>query len=127
MGLGLNEKFDALLADNDLTSTLPQGSGGRLPERVNATQTVKEGQICIENIHAVYETTGSSIADSFEGMGASTLVLSDEKHHIYSPGGDTTLKEWKEFIASPAYGFRYHVGLSGTCYVGAADSDVRAR
>ena len=50
-------------------------------------------------------------------MGASTLVLSDEAHHIYSPG-DVTLKKWKAFIASPAYGFRYHVGLSGTCYVG---------
>ena len=115
---GLNDKFDALLADNDLTATLPQGNGTRLPERVDATQTVKEGQICIENIHAVYETTGSSIADSFEGMGASTLVLSDEAHHIYSPGGDATLKKWKAFIASPVYGFRYHVGLSGTCYVG---------
>jgi type III restriction enzyme len=47
---GLNDKFDALLADNDLTATLPQGNGTRLPERVDATQTVKEGQICIENI-----------------------------------------------------------------------------
>ena len=45
-------------------------------------------------------------------------MLSDEAHHIYSPGGNATLKKWKEFIASPAYGFRYHVGLSGTCYVG---------
>jgi type III restriction enzyme len=114
---GLRDKFDSLLADTDLTALLPDGNGTRLPERVDATQTVKEGQICIENIHAVYERTGSSIADSFEGRGASTLVLSDEAHHIYSPG-DRKLRAWKEFIASPAYGFRYHVGLSGTCYIG---------
>lgn len=113
---GLIEKFDSLLADSDLTALLPASKGTRLPERVDATRTVKAGQICIENIHAVYETTGSSISDSFEGSGASTLVLSDEAHHIYSPG-DTKLKKWREFIASPTYGFRYHVGVSGTCYV----------
>ena len=114
---GLIQKFDELLADNDLTALLPATTGTRLPERVDATQTVHEGQICIENIHAVYETTGSSIKDSFEGFGASTLVLSDEAHHIHSPG-DAKLKRWKEFITSPGYSFRYHVGLSGTCYVG---------
>jgi type III restriction enzyme len=113
---GLIDKFDSLLADSDLTALLPSSKGTRLPERVDAAGTVKAGQICIENIHAVYETTGSSISDSFEGSGASTLVLSDEAHHIYSPG-DTKLKKWREFIASPAYGFRYHVGVSGTCYV----------
>ena len=113
---GLTDKFDALLADSELTALLPDSKGTRLPERVNATGTVREGQICIENIHAVYERTGSSIADSFEGRGASTLVLSDEAHHIYSPS-DAKLKKWREFIASPSYGFHYHVGLSGTCYV----------
>lgn len=115
---GLIEKFDYLLADSDLTALLPRTRGTRLPERVDATQTVKEGQLCIENIHAVYQQTGSSIKDSFEGYGGSTLVLSDEAHHIYSPGRSQTLKKWKEFIANPAYGFRFHVGLSGTCYSG---------
>lgn len=114
---GLIDKFDTLLADSELTALLPVSKGTRLPERVDASGTVKTGQICIENIHAVYETTGSSISDSFEGSGASTLVLSDEAHHIYSPG-DAKLKRWREFIGSPAYGFRYHVGVSGTCYVG---------
>ena len=114
---GLVAKFDALLADSDLTALLPETKGTRLPERVDATGTVKEGQICIENIHALYEATGSSIPDSFEGHGASTLVLSDEAHHIFSPG-DARLKKWREFLVSPAFGFRYHVGASGTCYVG---------
>lgn len=113
---GLIEKFDRLLADSDLTALLPNSRGTRLPERVDATGTVKEGQVCVENVHAVYEATGSSIADSFEGRGAATLVLSDEAHHIYSPG-DAKLKKWREFVTSPAYGFHYHIGLSGTCYV----------
>lgn len=114
---GLIAKFDELLADNELTSLLPQGSGTRLPDRVDASGTVKEGQVCVENIHAAYETTGSSIRDSFKGQGASALVLSDEAHHIHSPQGKE-LKRWKEFVADPEYGFVYHVGLSGTCYVG---------
>jgi len=114
---GLTSKFDELLSNADLTALLPQGAGTRLPERVDATQTVKEGQICIENIHAVYETAGSSIHDSFEGFGSSTLVLSDEAHHLHSPS-NAKLKKWRTFIADGDYGFRYHVGLSGTCYVG---------
>lgn len=41
------------------------------------------GDLCIENIHAVYEATGSSIQDSFRLGGEDTLVLNDESHHIY--------------------------------------------
>jgi type III restriction enzyme len=115
---GLNQKFEDLLADSDLTSLLPERSGTRLPGLVDASETVREGQICIENIHAAYERTGSSIRDSFVGQGARTLVLSDEAHHIYSPGADKHLKKWHEFIVDPDFGFKYHVGLSGTCYIG---------
>lgn len=114
---GLIDKFDSMLADSDLTALLPRGPGTRLPERVDATSTVKEGQICIENIHQAYETAGSSIRDSFRGQGAIALVLSDEAHHLYSPAG-AAMKKWKEFVADPDFGFRYHVGLSGTCYIG---------
>ena len=114
---GLIDKFDSMMADSDLTALLPQGPGTRLPERVDATSTVKEGQICIENIHQAYETAGSSIRDSFRGQGPMTLVLSDEAHHVYSPQG-AAMKKWKEFVGDPDFGFRYHVGLSGTCYIG---------
>jgi type III restriction enzyme len=114
---GLIDKFDSMLADSDLTALLPLGRGTRLPERVDATSTVKEGQICIENIHQAYETAGSSIRDSFRGQGSRALVLSDEAHHLYSPAG-AAMKKWKEFIADPEFDFRYHVGLSGTCYIG---------
>jgi type III restriction enzyme len=114
---GLIDKFDSMLADSDLTALLPQAPGTRLPERIDATSTVKEGQICIENIHQAYQTAGSSIRDSFRGQGGTALVLSDEAHHLYSPAG-AAMKKWKEFVADPEFGFRFHVGLSGTCYIG---------
>jgi type III restriction enzyme len=114
---GLHEKFEALTADSDLTDMLPDRDGPRIPDIVNAGSTVREGQICIENIHATYTRTGSSIKDSFAGQGERTLVLSDEAHHIQSPQGKEE-KLWKQFVLDPAYGFRYHVGASGTCYVG---------
>ncbi len=114
---GLREKFEALTADIDLTDMLPDRAGTRTPDIVDAGSTVREGQICIENIHATYARTGSSIADSFAGQGERTLVLSDEAHHIHSPQGKEE-KLWKQFVLDPVYGFRYHVGASGTCYVG---------
>lgn len=114
---GLIDKFDSMLAESDLTALLPQAGGTRLPERVDATSTVKEGEICIENIHQAYETAGSSIRDSFRGQGGTALVLSDEAHHLYSPAG-AAMKKWKEFVDDPEFAFRYHVGLSGTCYTG---------
>lgn len=114
---GLIEKFDEMLADSDLTSLLPERSGVRIPDRVDATQTIGEGQMCVENIHQAYEKTGSSIRDSFTGQGTSALVLSDEVHHVYSPS-DSKLRKWAEFIGDDRFGFRFHVGVSGTCYVG---------
>ncbi len=114
---GLHEKFTALTADTDLLDLLPKRDGIPVPNIVDAGSTVQVGDICIENIHATFERTGSSIHDSFAGAGASTLVLSDEAHHIYSPVGKD-LKLWYEFLNSPDYGFRYHVGASGTCYAG---------
>jgi len=114
---GLREKFEVLTADSDLTDMLPDRPGTRIPDIVDAGSTVREGQICNENIHATYARTGSSIADSFGGQGERTLVLSDEAHHIHSPQGKEE-KLWKQFLLDPTYGFRYHVGVSGTCYVG---------
>ncbi|MDX6453460.1 MAG: type restriction enzyme [Gaiellaceae bacterium] len=121
---GLREKFSALSADTDLTDLLPdRPDGTRLPDLVTAQSTIREGQICVENVHATYERTGSSIKDSFEnGGGARTLVLSDEAHHVHRGqprrGEDQALGLWRGFIADPEYGFRYHVGVSGTCWVG---------
>ena len=116
---GLLDKFNDLTSQTDLTDLLPRRAGGtRIPDIVDARSTVGEGTICVENIHAVHDgTRSSSIKDSFEGHGPSTLVLSDEVHHVYAPQGAAE-KVWAKFIRDATYGFRYHLGASGTCYVG---------
>lgn len=115
---GLLEKFRILTADAELTDLLPERpSGHPIPTIVDAGSTVQEGEICVENIHAAYERTGSSLADSFTGRGDRTLVISDEAHHVVS-GGAAARRRWHGFIDDERYGFRFHVGVSGTCYVG---------
>lgn len=111
---GLKEKFGALVANSDLGDLLPDRGGVRVPDIVDAMSTVRDGQICIENIHATYERTSSSIRDSFAGQGERTLVISDEAHHAYSATG----RRWREFLAAEDYDFQYLVGGSGTCYNG---------
>src|SRR5665647_2702276 len=87
------------------------------PSIKNANVPILAGDICIENIHAAYERTGSSIKDSFEGKGQRTLVISDEAHHIFSPNESST-KKWLDFIINPEFNFAYHIGLTGTPYIG---------
>lgn len=115
---GLTDKFKELTADSDLTDLLPIRPGGHtLPTIVTGAQTVKPGDICVENRHAAYENAGSSLADSFLGQGHRTLVISDEVHHVISASGQTA-KKWHDFIADGRFGFRWHLGVSGTCYAG---------
>jgi type III restriction enzyme len=113
----LLNKFNTLTADNELTDLLPVRPGHPIPTIVDAGSTVGEGEICVENRHAAYERTGSSLADSFRGKGAKTLVISDEAHHVVA-GGTADRRRWGEFILNPDYVFRYHLGVSGTCYIG---------
>jgi len=87
------------------------------PSIKNANVPILSGDICVENIHAVYQRTGSSIQDSFSGKGQRTLVISDEAHHIYSPDEAAT-KKWFDFIINPDYDFAYHIGVTGTPYIG---------
>ena len=116
---GLTEKFRSLSADGTLKDLLPASSKILNPRIINATQTIRKGDICIENIHATYERTKSAIEDSLVGKGERTLVLNDEVHHMVNPPArDKAIKKWKEFLASPKYNFRYIIGDSGTCYVG---------
>ena len=114
---GLTGKFRSLSADRTLKDLLPSGSKILNPQIINASSTIQEGDICIENIHATYINTKSAIEDSLVGKGERTLVLNDEAHHLMSPS-DTALKKWKEFLLDGKYGFRFIVNLSGTCYVG---------
>ena len=98
---GLIEKFNALTADGDLTDLLPvRPAGTAIPTIVDAGSTVNEGDICIENIHAAYERTGSSLADSFTGVGRPRLVISDEAHHVIA-AAKAQNKKWHDFLANP--------------------------
>lgn len=116
---GLKEKFDILSGDAGLKSTIPLNAVCKNPRIISANETIRTGDLCVENIHAVYEHTGSSIEDSFLGTGEDTLVLNDESHHIFNKfsDGDKSIKKWKEFLLSTDYGFKYIMGFTGTAYI----------
>lgn len=116
---GLTQKFQALSGDAGLKSTIPDNAIIKNPSIVSANETIKIGDLCVENIHAVYENTGSSIDDSFLRKGNDTLVLNDEAHHIFnkSSDNDSSIKKWKEFLLSANYNFKYIIGCTGTAYI----------
>jgi type III restriction enzyme len=114
---GLKDKFNRFSGDQNLQSILKElGAIYPNPAIKSANDPILEGDICVENIHAVYERTGSSVYDSFKGKGRRVLVLNDEAHHIYS-GIDSATKKWLEFLNNEEFGFYYIVGLSGTPYI----------
>lgn len=114
---GLLDKFRDLASDADLMGLLPGDAWVPNPSIINASQTITEGSICVENYHAILEHVRSSIRDSLIGKGARVAVLNDEAHHVANESASKT-KKWKEFLLDPQYGFRYVLGVSGTCYVG---------
>jgi type III restriction enzyme len=114
---GLLGKFRLLAGDDDLRALLPQDAAITTPHIVDATETIVEGSICVENYHAVLEHVRSSVQDSLAGTGKRVAVLNDEAHHVANESAAKE-KKWKQFLASPEYGFRYIIGVSGTCYVG---------
>lgn len=114
---GLLEKFTALAGNGELSAIMKElGAAVAIPAIKRGNETIRSGDICVENIHAVYEKTGSSIRDSFRGHGARTLVLNDEAHHLFSPP-DKGLKEWMKFLRHPDFGFRQIVNVTGTPYL----------
>lgn len=118
----LKKKFSALSGDGKLKSAIPNNSKYKNPRIIDANSTIKDGDICVENIHAVYEKTGSSINKSLTGEGQRVLVLNDEVHHVYNKisGRDKKsqgLKKWKEFLLNPKYNFYYMLGFTGTAYI----------
>lgn len=114
--LGLLEKFRELASDADLQALLPNTARISSPRIINASESITEGSICVENYHAVLEHVGSSIRDSLLNKGARVAVLNDEAHHIANEPA-AKVKKWKEFLADPSFDFRYILGVSGTCYV----------
>ncbi len=113
---GLLEKFRQLASNVDLRALLPESARVHSPRIINASESIVPGTICVENYHAILEHVGSSIRDSLWGKGARVAVLNDEAHHVANEPATKT-KKWKEFLADPGYGFRYILGVSGTCYV----------
>lgn len=113
---GLMTKFKDLAGNADLRDLLPDGSKVRAPKIINASESIVDGSICVENYHAILQHVKSSIRDSLVGRGARVAVFNDEAHHVANESG-TVVKKWKEFLLNPEYGFRYVVGVSGTCYV----------
>src|SRR3989304_3348251 len=114
---GLLEKFRDLAGNSDLKDVLPKDARISTPKIINASETIVDSAICIENYHAILEHVRSSIRDSLKGCGERVAVLSDEVHHVANETG-AKAKKWKEFLLNPEYGFKIVVGVSGTCYVG---------
>ena len=114
---GLLAKFRDLAGKADLRDLLPANARVRAPTIINASETIVDGSICVENYHAILHHVKSSIRDSLSGKGDRVAVLNDEAHHMVNETG-AKVKRWKEFLLNPDYGFRYVLGVSGTCYIG---------
>lgn len=114
---GLYDKFTELLGNSNLQDMVPENAIIKNPHLTNGNYTIKTGDICIENIHAVYENTGSSIDASFKDNNRNIMVINDEAHHIYNNSSDKEIKKWKEFLLDRKYNFKYILGLTGTAYI----------
>ena len=113
---GLLGKFTALAGNSELAAIMKElGAAVTIPGVKRGNETVRDGDICIENIHAAYENAGSSIADSFRGRGARTLVLNDEAHHLFNQ--PLKKSEWLKFLLNADFGFQFVVNVTGTPYV----------
>jgi type III restriction enzyme len=118
---GLLAKFKELAANSDIRDVLPKEARVRAPRIINASESIVDGSICVENYHAILENVRSSIRDSLRGRGERVAVLNDEAHHVANQSG-TAERRWKEFLLNPEYGFRIVISVSGTCYVGTSTS-----
>lgn len=119
----LTNKFEKLASDPRLLNALPDTAHFRNPRIINANDTIKHGDICITNIHAVYGNSNSSIIDSLGfGKGSRCLVLNDEVHHAYNraegrSAESKSLKEWSLFLLDNGFNFQYMLGFTGTAYI----------
>ena len=66
---GLLVKFRALAGSADLRDLLPADAKISSPRIINASESITEGSICVENYHAILEHVGSSICERFCGFG----------------------------------------------------------
>lgn len=121
---GLTEKFKMLNSRKDLVDILRTINPKYIqPEIKNASETILPNDICIENIHATYQRTGSSIQASFKNDKHNVLVLNDESHHIFTGEVDARDKKWIEFLKDKEYNFKFIVNVTGTPYYGSDNND----
>ncbi len=121
---GLTEKFKDLNSRKDLVDIFRAINPEYVQSEIkNASETIQANDICIENIHATYQRTGSSIQASFKNEGHSVLVLNDEAHHIFSGESDSKDKKWIEFLKDKEYNFKFIVNVTGTPYYGSDNND----
>jgi len=64
---GLLGKFRELASSSDLRDLLPVEAKVKAPRIINASETIVDGSLCVENYHAILETVKSSIRDSLHG------------------------------------------------------------
>src|SRR6266705_429214 len=71
---GLLDKFRTLAGDGNLRDLLPATAVIRTPGIINASETIVDGSICVENYHAILAHVKSSIRDSLKGSGQRVAV-----------------------------------------------------
>ena len=80
-------RSSGLLAGNsDLGDLLPPTAKVRLPRIINASETIVEGAICVENYHAILEGAVPQYARASKAK-ATCAVLNDEAHHVANESG----------------------------------------
>ncbi|KXB08538.1 hypothetical protein AKJ55_00800 [candidate division MSBL1 archaeon SCGC-AAA382M17] len=120
----LLEKFRKFANNDHLKNSLPNDSEYKNPRIIQSSQTIKVGDICIDNVHKTYDHVSSSIDYSLTGVGEKTLIINDEAHHLLNPKihasriDKQSLLEWEKFLKNEDYGFRYILNSSGTPYKG---------
>jgi type III restriction enzyme len=74
---GLIEKFRSMAGDANLRDVLPPHARVRAPKIINASETIVDESICVENYHAILAHVKSSIRDSLRveasGLRCSTM------------------------------------------------------
>jgi len=117
------KKFEKFTTKSSLQSTFPKAKY-KNPGIIQANQTIKKGDIVIDNIHKAYQHVSSSIEDSLKNKDRRILVINDEAHHLINANvhagraEQEEMLEWEKFLKNPAYNFAYILNSSGTPYKG---------
>jgi type III restriction enzyme len=86
---GLLTKFRELARNASLRDLMPASAKVKLPRIINASETIVDGSVCVENYHAILEHVKSSIRDSLKERGERVAVLNDEAHHVANEAAAT--------------------------------------